>query len=101
MVPRQRAGSVRVDYQAETLNAGGRIFKKGDVITIDGSTGQVLAGAVAMQQPELSGDFAKLMEWADAARRMRGLERDPLRGVLETRPDLPGVLERLAEKLRK
>ena len=44
---------------------------KGDIITIDGSTGQVLAGAVAMRQPELSGDFARLMEWADAARRMK------------------------------
>ena len=65
------AGSVRVDYNSETMNAGGRILNKGDVITIDGSTGQVLAGAVAMQQPELSDDFTNLMEWADAARRMR------------------------------
>jgi len=65
------AGSVRVDYRAETLTAGDRVFKKGDVITIDGTTGQVLAGAAEMQQPELSGDFASLMEWADAARRMR------------------------------
>ena len=39
------AGSVRVDYQAETMTAGGRVFRKGDIITIDGSTGQVLAGA--------------------------------------------------------
>ena len=65
------AGGVRVDYRAETLTAGDRVFKKGDVITIDGTTGQVLAGAAEMQQPELSGDFASLMEWADAARRMR------------------------------
>jgi pyruvate,orthophosphate dikinase len=65
------AGGMRVDYRAEMLAAGGRVFKKGDVITIDGTTGQVLAGAVEMQQPELSGDFASLMDWADAARRMR------------------------------
>jgi pyruvate,orthophosphate dikinase len=65
------AGSIRVDYQAETLAAGGRVLKKGDIITIDGSNGHVLAGAVAMQQPELSGDFARLMEWADGARRMK------------------------------
>jgi len=65
------AGSIRVDYQAETLAAGGLVLKKGDIITIDGSNGHVLAGAVAMQQPELSGDFARLMEWADAARRMK------------------------------
>jgi pyruvate,orthophosphate dikinase len=65
------AGGVRVDYNAETLTSAGRVLKKGDVITIDGSTGQVLAGAAPMQQPELSGDFAKLMEWADATRRMK------------------------------
>ncbi len=65
------AGSVRVDYEAGTVTSGGRVLKKGDIITIDGSTGQVLAGSVAMQQPELSGDFAKLMVWADATRRMR------------------------------
>ncbi|MCP4385702.1 MAG: pyruvate, phosphate dikinase, partial [Hyphomicrobiales bacterium] len=64
------AGSLRVDYHNETLTAGGRTFSKGDVITVDGGTGQVLAGAVAMRQPELSGDFEKLMEWADQARRM-------------------------------
>jgi pyruvate,orthophosphate dikinase len=65
------AGSVRVDYQAGTMTAGARVFRKGDVITIDGSTGEVLAGAVAMRQPELSGDFSRLMEWADGARRMK------------------------------
>ena len=43
-------------------------FRKGDVITIDGATGEVLKGRVKMRQPELSGDFAKVMEWADAAR---------------------------------
>ena len=46
-------------------------FRKGDIITIDGGTGQVLKGAVPMLQPELSGDFAAIMEWADAARRMK------------------------------
>jgi pyruvate,orthophosphate dikinase len=65
------AGSVRVDYHKEQMTAGGRNFKKGATITIDGSSGQVLAGATAMQQPELSGDFARLMEWADRARRMK------------------------------
>ena len=65
------AGSVRVDYAAQTFVASGRIFKKGDIVTIDGSTGQVLAGAVDMQQPELSGEFAELMGWADAFRRMK------------------------------
>jgi pyruvate, orthophosphate dikinase len=65
------AGGLRVDYRAGTLMAMGVTLKKGDIITIDGSTGQVLQGAVAMLQPELSGDFAAIMEWADAIRRMR------------------------------
>jgi len=65
------AGSIRVDYKTATLLALGRAFKKGDIITIDGSNGQVLDGAVAMLQPELSGDFAAIMKWADATRRMK------------------------------
>src|SRR5690606_36167600 len=65
------AGSLRVDYRTGTLVAMGQTLKKGDVITIDGATGQVLRGAVPMLQPELSGDFASIMEWADAARRMK------------------------------
>jgi len=65
------AGSIRVDYKAGTLSAGGKILKEGEVITIDGGNGQVLKGAVPMRQPELSGDFASIMEWADAIRRMK------------------------------
>ncbi|MBZ9720372.1 pyruvate, phosphate dikinase [Mesorhizobium sp. AD1-1] len=65
------AGSLRVDYRAGTLLSMGQTFRKGDIITIDGGNGQVLKGAVAMLQPELSGDFAAIMEWADAVRRMR------------------------------
>ncbi|WP_448951356.1 pyruvate, phosphate dikinase [Labrys neptuniae] len=65
------AGGIRVDTAAGTLVAGGKTFHKGDVITIDGSTGQVLAGKIAMVQPELSGEFAELMVWADGVRRMK------------------------------
>jgi pyruvate,orthophosphate dikinase len=65
------AGSIRVDYAAQTMSGGGRTFRAGDLITIDGSTGEVLAGEVAMRQPELSADFSRLMEWADGARRMK------------------------------
>jgi pyruvate,orthophosphate dikinase len=65
------AGSLRVDYGAQTMTAAGATFRKGDIITIDGSTGQVLAGRVPMLEPELSGEFATLMEWADAVRRLR------------------------------
>ncbi|MFT3989432.1 pyruvate, phosphate dikinase [Aestuariivirga sp.] len=65
------AGQVRVDYQAGTLIALGVTLKKGDILTIDGSTGQVMKGEVATIKPELSGDFATLMGWADTARRMK------------------------------
>lgn len=65
------AGSLRVDYKAGTLMAMGSTLRKGDIITIDGGNGQVLKGAVPMLQPELSGDFAAIMEWADAVRRMK------------------------------
>ncbi|HLP67506.1 MAG TPA: pyruvate, phosphate dikinase [Rhizobium sp.] len=64
------AGSLRVDLRNEVLIGAGVTLGKGDVITIDGSTGQVLKGRVPMLQPELSGDFAQLMDWADRTRRM-------------------------------
>jgi pyruvate,orthophosphate dikinase len=65
------AGQLRVDYRAGTLTALGKTFQRGDIITIDGGSGQVLKGAVPMLQPELSGDFAAIMQWADASRRMK------------------------------
>ena len=64
------AGSLRVDYSAGTMTAGGHTFKKGEFITVDGSTGQVLAGKVEMIEPELSGEFATLIGWADKVRRL-------------------------------
>ena len=64
------AGTLRVDYAANTMTAGGQTFRKGDIITIDGSAGQVLAGRVPMSEPEMSGEFATLMSWADAVRKM-------------------------------
>ena len=65
------AGSVRVDYAAGTLTTGGKVLRKGDIITIDGSTGQVLNGKVPMREPELSGEFNTLMGWADSVRRLK------------------------------
>src|SRR5256886_1434403 len=64
------AGALRVDYAAGTMSIAGHTFKAGDVITIDGSTGQVLAGRVPMIEPALSGEFATLMGWADAVRKL-------------------------------
>jgi len=65
------AGVIRVDYAANTLTAGGKTLRKGEVITIDGSSGQVLAGKVAMQESALSGEFSTLMGWADKARKLK------------------------------
>ncbi|GEP10478.1 pyruvate, phosphate dikinase [Methylobacterium gnaphalii] len=64
-------GAIRIDYKAQTLSVGGVTLKAGDKLTIDGSTGQVIQGEVKMVEPELSGEFAALMEWADAARTMK------------------------------
>jgi pyruvate,orthophosphate dikinase len=65
------AGGVRVDYNAQTLSSGGATIRAGETITLDGATGEVFAGAVAMIEPDLSEDFATLMTWADAVRRLR------------------------------
>jgi pyruvate,orthophosphate dikinase len=64
------AGSLRVEYHTGTMTAGGQTFKKGDFITVDGSTGQVLAGKVDMIEPQLSGEFATLIGWADKVRKL-------------------------------
>jgi len=65
------AGTVRVDYAAQTLTASGVTMKKGEIITIDGGDGRLFQGAVAMVKPELTDDFKTLMGWADAHRRMK------------------------------
>src|SRR6195952_2704873 len=64
-------GTIRVDYGRGTMSIGSRTFKTGDVITIDGSIGQVLAGRMPMIEPELSGDFSTLMGWADQVRKLK------------------------------
>ena len=65
------AGTLRIDEAAGIVQSGEQLLKRGDVITIDGSRGQVLLGRAKMRQPELSGAFATLMSWADAERRMQ------------------------------
>jgi pyruvate,orthophosphate dikinase len=65
------AGDLRIDYEACTIAARATLVKAGEVITIDGSTGEVMVGEVPTIQPELSGDFATLMGWADAVRRLK------------------------------
>jgi pyruvate,orthophosphate dikinase len=64
------AGSLRVDYAARTMTVGGKSYKQGEFITVDGSTGQVLAGKVDMVEPQLSGEFSTLIGWADKVRKL-------------------------------
>jgi pyruvate,orthophosphate dikinase len=64
------AGEIRVDYAAGIMSVRDKQVKAGEKVTIDGSTGEVFAGEVPTVQPELSGDFAELMGWADEFRVM-------------------------------
>jgi len=64
-------GQIRVDYADGSFFVGDVTVRAGDRITIDGGTGEVMLGEVATVQPELSGNFATIMEWADGIRRMR------------------------------
>ena len=65
------AGSLSIDAKAKIARVGGREVREGDLLTIDGATGEVMAGEVATIQPELAGDFGTLMEWADEVRRLK------------------------------
>ncbi|MBV8443876.1 MAG: pyruvate, phosphate dikinase, partial [Hyphomicrobiales bacterium] len=58
-------GAIRIDYAAQTMSVGAVTLKKGDLLTIDGATGEVMKGSAPMVRPELTGDFATLMTWAD------------------------------------
>ncbi len=65
------AGSISIDAKAGVMKVGNREIREGDIVTIDGATGEVMAGPVATVQPELAGDFGTLMEWADGVRRLK------------------------------
>ncbi|MEL1250244.1 pyruvate, phosphate dikinase [Aurantiacibacter gilvus] len=64
------ASAVSINMTDRTLQIGSRSLKEGDVITLDGATGQIMGGRVPTIEPELAGDFGVLMEWADRHRRM-------------------------------
>jgi pyruvate,orthophosphate dikinase len=65
------ASMLKIDARAGTMTAGGVTVGRGQIVTIDGSTGEVFKGQVAMRQPELTGDFATLMSWADSIRTLK------------------------------
>ena len=64
-------GTLAIDAKAKLFRVAGREIREGDVITLDGSTGEVMLGEVATVQPELAGDFGTLMVWADGVRRLK------------------------------
>jgi pyruvate,orthophosphate dikinase len=65
------AGQMLVDYESQTLSSGDKIINCGDVITIDGSKGEIMLGEVKTIQPELTGDFGILMNWVDEIRKLK------------------------------
>ncbi len=65
------AHEVKVDYAAKKMTIKGVEIKEGDVITLDGTTGEVINGAVALKDAELTGDFGVFMGWADEVRKLR------------------------------
>jgi pyruvate,orthophosphate dikinase len=65
------AGTIAIDYKARLMRVGGQVVEEGEVITLDGSSGEVMLGEVPTVQPELVGDFGTLMAWADKKRRLR------------------------------
>ncbi len=81
------AGALRIDESRKTVTVNGRTFTDQDVLSIDGSTGEVMVGDVPRREPELSGDFATLMEWADEFRTL----------VVRTNADTPEDAARARE----
>jgi pyruvate,orthophosphate dikinase len=65
------AGALKIDIPKGTMSAGAQTISRGDIVTIDGASGKVYRGRVPMLLPELTGDFATLMEWADTFRTMK------------------------------
>ncbi len=65
------AGTVSIDLESRTLKVGAKSWPEGTILTLDGASGEVMLGRVATVEPELSGDFARLMGWADVHRRMK------------------------------
>ena len=63
--------SLNVDEEKKTVEVDGKVFKEGDKISLDGSTGTVYEGEIKTVQPELLGDFATIMQWADDARKLK------------------------------
>ncbi len=78
------AGAIQIDEKGRKIKVGGKTFTHKDTLSLDGSTGQVMAGAVATEEPKLSGDFGRVMKWADQYRTLK----------IRTNADTPGDAQR-------
>jgi len=65
------SNDIKVDYENKRFKSGSLEIKAGDIITIDGGTGKVMLGKVPTVKPNISGDFSKLMSWADKIRKLK------------------------------
>ena len=65
------SSEIDINYENKSFKTSSMEIKEGDVITIDGSTGRIIAGSVSTVKPEISGDFSKLMSWADSFRKLK------------------------------
>jgi len=65
------SSEIDINYQNKSFKTSSMEIKEGDIITIDGSTGRIIAGSVSTAKPEISGDFSKLMSWADSFRKLK------------------------------
>jgi len=65
------SNEIKIDYKNKLFKSGAHDIKEGDLITIDGGTGKVMLGKVPTVKPDISGDFSKIMSWADKYRKLR------------------------------
>jgi pyruvate,orthophosphate dikinase len=65
------SSEIDINYENKSFKTSSIEIKQGDIITIDGSTGRIIEGSVATVKPEISGDFSKLMSWADSYRKLK------------------------------
>ncbi len=63
-------GDIKIDEEKEEFSLGGQTFKKGDYISLDGTTGNIYKGEIATEEASVSGNFGRIMEWADKARKL-------------------------------
>ena len=65
------SSEIKIDYENKIFKSGNYVVKEGDIITIDGASGSVMLGEVPTVKPDISGDFSKLMSWADQYRKLK------------------------------